>query len=283
MIKVCQVASGSSLTDLKDMVSPWGEYDLSYACDEKTDFIIGWSVSTMDQTLWFHRLYPKAKLITYNWDVYEWVWTRPRKGEYDYAKYGEQMRQSVETWVPSECTGKRMEEWYKINNYKVIHSSVPYYDEPVSDEGYVLNALRDLPDRNEGWAEKACSELNIPYKRPNHGLKQADFQKVVANCRFIVNAHYEGSTGGLSLMEAYYLGKPGLIADSPYMGGNEYLKDRVTTFKHDDYGDFKQKLKEMWENPPEVADDHKEFIKLNYSKAAMGKKIHERLQALYES
>ncbi len=41
------------------------------------------------------------------------------------------------------------------------------------------------------------------------------------------------------------------------------------------------KIKTLFDDPPKVAQDHKMFITENYSKKAIGKKMHERFQELH--
>ena len=286
MIKIYFPDNESSVAELEEMLAPWGEYEVTNKKSEDVDFVICWGVSKMAEA--FAALHGRAKLITYNWDCYEWVWANPRPGEYDYKRYGELLARSVEVWHPSESTYSRAREWgekywnHPMDHGVVIKSYIPYYDMPVSDGGYVLNALRSIPDRNVGMFERACKELNIPYHSTEHGLPFERFKNEVANCRFICVPFYENSTGGLSLLEAYYLGKPALVSDSPYQSSQEYLpEDRRRTFKWDDYEDFKLELKAMYNNPPKVAPDHKEWVVKNYHRSVMGKKIHERLQYLY--
>lgn len=176
-----------------------------------------------------------------------------------------------------------MEEWgrkywgHPMKHGKVIKTYIPYYDMPTSDGGYILNPLRRLPDRNLDVFERACDELGLPYHSTDHQLNQDDFKKEVANCRFICIPFHENSTGGLSLIEGYYLGKPALVSNSPWQSGVEYIGDRATYFQWDDFEDLKNKLKDMYENTPKVAPDHKEWVKENYSREVMGRKIHERL------
>ena len=285
-IKIYFPDNESSVAELKEMLAPWGKYIITNKKSEDIDFVICWGVSQMDLAV--RALHGRAKLIMYQWDCYEWVWTSPRVGEYDYIKYGELLKRSVEYWCPSESTLLRTKEWgekhwgHPMNHGVVIKTYIPYYDVPTSDGGYVLNALRRIPDRNLGLFEQACTELGIPYKSPDHGLPMEQFKNLVANCSFICVPYYENSTGGLSLLEAYYLGKPALISNSPYQSAQEYLPpERRTTFQWDDYNDLKTKLKSMWENRPFVAADHKQWVIDNYSKTVMGKQIHERLQSLY--
>lgn len=280
-MRICQIASGSSITDLSEMISAHGDYDLSYDCDKDTDLIIGWSVTMMDLIEKAHNMFPHIPMVNYNWDIYGWVWETPREGEYDYKRYGELLKQSTEVWCPSKVTVDRQKQWFGVDG-EVIITACPYFDAPTKDGDFILNGLRRLPDKNDGIFEQACEELGLPYKSPNHELSLEEFRKLEAECTFNVVPYHENSTGGLSLIETYYLGKPQLISNSPWQGGNEYIQDRATQFQWDDINDLKKKLKYMWENRKPVAKDHKEWVEKLYSKETQGKRIHERLQAIKE-
>lgn len=282
-IKICQVASGSSITDLRGMLEPYGNYEISYDCDQTTDFVLGWSVTMMYHTENIAKRFPKATLINYQWDIYGWVWTNPREDEYDYKRYGELLKRSAEVWCPSECTVKRTHEWFGPNVPCVtIKTAIPTYDSSnIRDEGYVLNSLRRLPDKNLDLFEKACTELGLPFMSTDHQYELDKFIDIMAGCRFNCVPYHENSTGGLALIQTYYLGKPTLISNSPYQGGNEYIGDRAIQFQWDNYEDLKRKLVQTYENPPKVdIEEARRWINKKYSKLAMGKQMHERLKVL---
>lgn len=251
--------------------------------------IISMGITLMDQTWQAIARWPHSKLYCYNWDVYEWVWTRPRKEEtpgtpafLDYRKYGELLRRCHEVWVPSECTGRRTKQWYGLDNWRVILSACPWWEyDNVRDDGYALMCLREIPDPWWGVFERCCDELKIPYKTPQHKLSWEEYKDVVAGCRFICAPLYELSTGGLSLMEAYYHGKPVLISNSEWNGGHDYFRSRATYFSHGDEASFKHALSYMFENidghtPPK---DHKRYITTNFSEERFARDMHARLVA----
>ena len=185
--------------------------------------------------------------------------------------------ESLEVWCPSDCTIRRMEEFFGCYNGVRIRSAVPYYDAEVKDGGYAYMALREIPDRNLGWFEQACEELKIPYKVSGQQLEYEDYKEVMANCRLLVVPYYELSTGGLSMMEAHYLGKPILTSDSPYNGGRDYIEDRAIYFRHHIFSDLKRRLNIMFNNPPKPRKDHKEYVIKNFSEKVMGRQMMERL------
>lgn len=122
----------------------------------------------------------------------------------------------------------------------------------VRDDGYALCALRKIPDPQWGWFERACEELKIPCRSTRHEVSYEEYQRAVAHCRFIVSPLHELSTGGLTLMEGYYHGKPCLLSDSPWHGGKDYMGGRCFYFRDGDYEDFKFKLRWVYDNTPMI-------------------------------
>lgn len=243
------------------------------------DAIVSMSITQMEITIKAVEKWPNVPLYCYNWDCYEWVWNNPRPGEYDYARYGEELlKRATEVWVPSRCTGLRTTEWWGLNNWYVILSSAPYWDyENVRDDGYALCCLREIPDHWWGEFEKACEELDIPYKMTKHEVEWPEYQDLVAGCRFICAPLYELSTGGLSLLEAYYLGKPVLINDSPWNGGVDYFGSRATYFDSRYNEDFKTELEELYAWSLPVLPDHKKYVVDNFSSRRMVEDMVKRI------
>ena len=222
------------------------EHPDSPAIMQRPDVIISMGVTIMDETFAALKRFPGVPMYAYNWDVYAWTWTNPRPGEYDYRRYGELLRLAKEIWVPSYCTGQRCEQWYHLRNWHVILSACPWWEhDNIRDDGYALCCLREIPDPWWGVFEKACEEMKIPYKCTRHEVSYEAYQDAVAGCRFLCAPLYELSTGGLSLMEGYYHGKPVLISDSQWNGGRDYFKERAHYFKHGDVGAFERALVKM--------------------------------------
>lgn len=216
-----------------------------------TDLMIVWSISVMNIAQALRKKVPKIPMVNYNWDVYEWTRTHPRG--YDWHGYGRFMSKSLEVWTPSEGVNMRMDEYYGLRNYYIIKTFARFFEAPVEveDKRFVINVMRDQPDRNVGWFEKAVKELDIPSFSPNHNWSEKEFQEKLATCSFLVCPYYEASTGGLTLLEAHRLGKPVLVSNSPYMGAIDYFGNRANYFQFDDYEDFKTQLKTMWDNTPQ--------------------------------
>lgn len=257
---------------------------LVYGVGTEPDVIISMGVTIMEETFEAIKRWPNVPLYCYNWDCYEWVWTNPRSGEYDYARYGELLSKAIEVWVPSECTADRTHHWWGLTNTRVILSACPYWDyDNVRDDGYALCCLREIPDRYWGRFERVCKDLGIPYKMTMHEQTYEDYQDAIAGCRFLVSDLYELSTGGLSLMEGYYLGKPCLLSDSRWHGGRDYMGDRAMYFQHDDDNSFRDAMMLMSKHPPKLdREECKRWIEANYSDERMARDIANRIETVVD-
>ncbi len=244
------------------------------------EVIIGMGVGVMAESFTALTTFPGVPFAAFNWDVYEWVWKTPRKGEYDYTKYGELLSKAFEIWVPSECTGLRTKQWYGLDNYKVVLSSAPYWDHSnVGDDGYVLCCLREIPDPWWGVFERCCEELQIPYRMTKHEQSYFEYQNAVARCRFLCSPLYELSTGGLSLLEGYRLGKPVLINASQWNGASDYFAGRARYFLPGSEKDFKAQLALMYHHIDVFRmSDQKTWVETHYSDAVMVNNILRRIE-----
>lgn len=268
------------------------EHPGSRAITTTPDVIISMGVTIMEETFQAIAKFPTAKLYCWNWDVYAFIWQPGLEGkvqakhpsrpsEYNYVRYGELLQLATEIWVPSACTGQRTTQWYGLKNWHVILSACPWWDHAnVHDGGYALCTLREIPDPWWGKFEQACGELGIPYRTTRHEVSYQEYQDAVAGCRFLVSPLYELSTGGLTLMEGYYHGKPCLLSDSEWHGGRDYMGDRAVYFRHGDMEDFKVKLLDLYWSPPrlDVAECRK-WVTENFSDQRMIDDMVRRIEA----
>jgi hypothetical protein len=280
------VLTKNSIPTINRTIPVWASPDQSVSfhlntIDDHPHAIISMGVGVMEPTWRAIDLYPAVPLFCYNWDCYEWVWTNPRPGEYDYHEYGRLLSRAKEVWVPSRCTGLRANQWWGLSNWHTILSSVPWWDAPVKDDGYLLCTLRRIPDPWCDEFDTACESLGIPFVRTDRASDPVyrDYKEVVANCRGIVNHYYEASTGGLTLLEAYRLGKPVLCSDSTWNGSGEYFGDRALYFRHGDRSSFQKALVALYKNPPSPSADCREWVETNFSDRRMVQQILERIHA----
>ena len=231
----------------------------------------------------FQKTFPEKPVIIYLWDMYKTIHVPPIK--YDWAAHIDVLHRAKEIWCPSNEVVKRVgEEGVDNSKCKVIKTWARFFDyqDEIKDKRYILQPLRDYPnDKNFGWLKRACEELDIPLFETKNKLSEQDFQKVVAECSFICCEYHEASTGGLTLLEGYRLGKPVVITDSPYMGGRDYLQDKAIYFNDSSYEDFKSVIKETWENTPVLdLDECVKFTDQHPSLDQMVDNMIDRLKAL---
>jgi len=218
------------------------------------DFIVNTTQATVGLLDIFHKTYSKIPIISYMLDFYKSVWTAPNPHGYDWHKYKEYLHKSMEIWsISNEGILRMEEEGIDTNKCKFMKIWARFFDyeDPIEDKRYILNPLRPyVADKNFGWLKRACEELNIPLVETKNNMSTSEFQKVIAECSFMCCEYHEMSTGGLTLLEGHRLGKVSVISDSPYQGGRDYLGDRAIYFNDNSYEDFKNTIKEVWENTP---------------------------------
>ncbi len=265
------------------------EHPDTVSTSDRPDALIVMGNTVMEEGKVALKRWPGVPLYPFQWDTYSWIWEPGQEGkkqayhpmrgqEYDYIAWGHFLCQAKEVWVPSRCTGLQVQQWWGVENWHVILSSCPWWDHEVKDGGYALCTLRHLPDAWDTVFEECCAELGIPFLRTDHNLDRPGYERAVAECRFLVSHYQEASTGGLTLMEGYRLRKPVLLSDSPWNGASEYLKERASYFNGSSRDSFKQSLKSMWESPPTVSPDHKEFIEREFSDEKMVEAMMERMK-----
>jgi hypothetical protein len=271
-------------------VDPWvdefinnGVTVLVNSCSEDCDFIICASHSQLPGLHQVHSRFPNIPMINYNWDLYGWVDVNSTTG-YNWKYYGEMLAKSVEIWTPSEEVNLRTQEFFNLGRKcKVIKTFARFFDYngEIKDGRYIYQPMRYYTaDKNFGWLKRACSELNIPLYESLHKLTEPDFQKVIAECSFMVTEYNEASTGGLTLLEGYRLGKPVVVSDSRYMGARDYFNDRAIYFNDSSYTDFKETIMKTWENTPILdRSDCVEFTN-RYSVTNMVAEMFSRLKEL---
>ena len=228
---------------------------------------------------------PDAKITTYCWDCYEWIWEHARM--YDWRLYGEQCRVSDLIMVPSYGQVLRLGQHWDIIPDKtlVIPAYAQLFDyNNIGDDGYVCDPLRDIPDRHSGWVRRACSELDIPYQHGGNNRPWEEYKKFVGRSSFVVCPWYEASTGGMSLVEAYSIGKDVLVCDSPYMGAKEYFGDRAYYFEPS-YESLKNGINVMWKQrgkPKSPTRERREFCHNEFGVATMARNLVAALESHYD-
>ena len=253
---------GQVLDPIENELRNQGVEVLTNNCDENCDFIFLSTITSTDQANRAVEKYPNIPLVVYNWDQYAWHKTQTR---YNWKVFDKLQEKCIEIWVPSHAVTNRIKEYIsdtsKCHLVKSYARLFEYPENKISDQRYIVHVMRPYPhDPQNDWLDKACDELQIPLKKPNHKLSENEFQSLLANCTFTSCPYWEASTGGLTLIEAFNLGKPTLVCDSPYMGARDYFGDHAVYFEEGNFEDYKNKIKLLFDNP-NILSNHKEFCK----------------------
>jgi len=239
-------------------------------CEKDYDVIINGSCF-IDKAMKWSGQFPEVPVVNYVWDWYPWV-TKDGSEHPQYHKYKKYLRTTT-ILTPNQGTTERLKE--DGFDSTVVKFSIPVYEVETGDDRFVLDPVRYYPERNAEWIQKACKELDIPCRHTEHGLSMEDFRKLVGTCSLITCGYLEASTGGLTLMEGLWNGKPSLVSDSPLLGSKEYLGEWGNYFDCNDYEDLKKKLKYLWDNPPKIDKEKaRQYITDNFSDEALYKRLY---------
>lgn len=282
----CYIYHSGGTPYVLDIIDELKKYIEVSTWPSECDLILSLQTGSHKELLQLHYTYPHIPFITYVWDCYEWIWEHSLG--YDWHGYGEVVKISKEVWVPSGGQQLRVNQCWGIDlsKTKVIKAYARLFDyDMVEDHNYVCNPLREIPDRQLGWIEKACEELNIPYvhggRKPGSTPKTwEDYKDFIGKSSFIVCPWYEASTGGMSLVEGYNLGKEILICNSPYMGAKDYFGDRANYFDPT-YESLVESIKKMWNNRHKKSkyslSDKMNFCKENHSIEIMAYNLYKAM------
>lgn len=258
------------MRELRDM-----GHKVSPQADSDTDIIFCASITKMQSAKSIRDSF-KVPIVNYCWDFYKWA----HEGKHDlpWGKYEEFLRGSDLVIVPSAAQQRRLKEMLNIDSV-VIRTSTPVSDHATKDGGYVLDPVRYYHhDPNCYWVRDACAELDIPFVHSEHQYTKEEFARLIAEARLLTCGYVEASTGGLSLVEGLWNGKPSLVSNSPYMGAVDYLGKFGNYFQWDSYEDLKDKLKTLFHAPPVInVKEAREYISNNLSDKTMAQEIEKHL------
>lgn len=186
-------------------------------------------------------------LAVYCWDYYKWA-HEGKNHSWNWRDYADFLKIADIIFVPSFAQKIRLKELLGLDSI-VVKTGILTYEHEVTDGGFILDPLRYYPLPQEKWAEQAAAELGIPIIHSEHQYNEEEFRKLVASCAFMTCAVEEASTGGLTLSEGLWLGKPSLVSYSHYNGAKDYLGKFLFTFEGD-YETFKNQMAWMWDHRP---------------------------------
>lgn len=265
--------------------------DCQLELTEDCSFIFCGSIWRMDLVKEQRPRHPHVPTIHYNWDLYPFqLVERPdyqRANPSLWDPYLEELQQCLDIWVPSQCTVDRTREFVGRDSF-IVKTSVRPWENPVeiADDGYAVDVMRKYPDPNRDVAREACIVAGVPLIETCNEVPWEKFKKVICKCRFMISAQFEASTGGLTLMEGLWQGKPSLLSNSPRHGAVDYFgrdSEWVRYFQWDNPILLRKAIQEMHNNPPVVdIDAARDWIRKEYSEAAMASSMAARFWSLYD-
>lgn len=256
------VASFSTFLDARD----------GYRKDPHNRPVLGW------------KHFPGVPVIQYCWDLYPFKLETEHEESDRWREYLADLRSAAEVWVPSRSVVDRVRQ-YADREAAVVKCSCPSWEPPdgrVWDGGYALNVIRPYPgDPGAGHFREACERAGVSYAEVGeHGRSWDDFRRLVAGASVLVSPAREASTGGLTLLEGYRLGKPVLLPDSPLHGGRDYFEDAANYYRWGDVDDLSGKLKLIVGGGGVRPDPRysRPWVGIVYSTAAFASRIAEGLR-----
>jgi len=247
--------------------------------DETYDVIFNMSAFDYKEAEELSKKYPHIPVVNYVWDYYKFAHDGKHWWD-DWKGYAEFLKKSNLLIVPSSAQQLRLRELLGLESV-VVKTGHKVETMETKDNRYVLDHMRWYPEENEKWIVTACETQYIPVIHPNHKYLESDFKKTIANCTFLACGYIEASTGGLTILEGLWNGKPVLLSNSSYQGGKDYAGEFATYFQYDDYNDCKNKVKEMFENPPKIdIEKVRKYISENFSYELMAKNLEREFKKI---
>lgn len=267
---------GNKLTNIDFIDLLKQNHTITPECDSTYDLIFNMSAFEFEKAEAVSKKYSHIPVVNYVWDYYKFA--HDGRHWYNWKPYAEFLKKSKLIIVPSSSQQLRLKELLGLDSV-VVKTGHKMFEAEIKDGGFVLDHMRWYPEPNEKWIITACDTQLIPVHHTEHKAERKDFEKLVASCRFLACGYVEASTGGLTILEGLWLGKPTLLSNSPYQGGKDYLGDWATYFQWDDYNDCKKKVKEMFENPPKIdIQKARKYILDNFTYEIMAKNIEKEFQ-----
>jgi hypothetical protein len=204
----------------------------------------------LDQLVYLLETRPKPTFI-FIWDFY---FENRQQDDSLVARLLKPYKDYITIMCPN-AGSKLCLESFGFTNVHCVRTFAQYFEgRSVCNRHYVCFAQRQYPwDMTAEWGIRACTELNIPYMcNRDKRWTFEQYKDILSGCSFIATTNNEASTGGMSLLEAYNLGKPVLFPNSVTQGANDIFQDRGYRYQFDSYDDLCYEISQLWMNPPDT-------------------------------
>lgn len=239
------------------------------------------------------------RLVCYCWDLYPWQLSsvgedgRPTVRASQFKEYAEVLKAADLVICPSYKAAVRVRDTTG-RSVRVVPSPVFGWEPPpgvvVGHGQYVYDVMRPYEgDRFKDAARTACRLLGVRYEGGGSRVPWDTFRTLVAQAGCLVSAVEEASTGGLTLLEGYRLGKPVVVPVMGRNGAENYLcgaggeRDGVYRFVWNSAVDLRKALRQaLAADPPGPAavEARREWVDKTYSVTAFARGIRAVLEEL---
>lgn len=235
---------------------------------------------------------PGCRRVHLCWDLYPIHTQGTRTGMTDcdrevWRAYQDSLLHASMIIAPSTSSAQRMRETLQPQGLRgkvrvVLAACDPWWEKYTVPcyEHHVMDVMRSYDDWGNGLVKRICDAHQIPCVVSRGELSFQEFQRAVANAKILVCAYDEASTGGLTLLEGYALGKQVLVSDSPWNGAVDYFGNKATYFRRGNEGSLVTTLLRMWQEPPPPCPHNADWVRHNYSDSRMAKNIADLLREL---
>lgn len=239
------------------------------------------------------------KLVCYCWDLYPWQLSavgedgRPTVRASQFREYVEVLKAADLIVCPSYKAAVRVRETVG-QTVRVVPSPVFGWEPPpgvaVGHGEYVYDVMRPYDgDRFKDAARTACRLLGVECWGGGERVPWDVFRTLVAQAGCLVSAVEEASTGGLTLLEGYRLGKSVVVPVMGRNGAESYFcgaggeRDGVFRFIWNSAVDLRKALRQaLAADPPGPAavEARREWVDRTYSVTAFARGIRGVLEEL---
>ena len=243
-------------------------------------FDIAWAAMLPQTKEWSDTLQASGiPTVLWHWDQFSFV---------NYADLGwrtlyDMMPNALEIWSASYETARLLKTSHGYESWVVGSWVNPSDFEPPYYQGdFVFYAAPySAFHKRVAWVELACNRLGIPFRQTyqgSQGLSRHQYCELMRCCRCYVMAAFEESNGTIPTLEAALCNKPVLLSDLPAC--HEEFGRHATYFKTWDFGDFMERLNDVYHGKHPSVDEARERIVKLFAVENVARRIAGRLKEL---